>query len=196
MATQLVIDEVFQYMVENNASDLHLAANTPPVVRIDGKLRHAPYERMSAAEVQQLVFSILSDVQITRFEQQHELDFAHQYYDVARFRANVFFKRGTIGAVFRTIPSSTPTLEMLNMPPIVTEFTKLPRGLVLVTGPTGSGKSTTLAAMINEINRTRSEHIVTVEEPIEFIHENIMSIVSQREVGQDTDSFANALRTV
>ncbi|MHB9024055.1 MAG: type IV pilus twitching motility protein PilT [Armatimonadota bacterium] len=196
MATPLVFDDVFMHMVENNASDLHLAANTPPVIRIDGTLRHSPYPRLTSCEVQELVYSILTDVQVTRFERQHELDFGYQFRDIARFRANVYFKRGNVGAVFRTIPSSMPTLEMLDMPPIVTEFTKLPRGLVLVTGPTGSGKSTTLAAMIHEINRTRSEHIVTVEEPIEFLHENVMSIVSQREVGEDTDSFATALRFV
>jgi twitching motility protein PilT len=146
--------------------------------------------------LQPLIYSILTDIQITVFERHWELDFSYSLPGVSRFRVNVHKQRGSVGSVFRMIPSDMPTLDKLRMPPIVRELTQRPRGLVLVTGPTGSGKSTTLAAMIDEINRTVRTHIVTVEDPIEFLHSNKMSVITQREVGSDTESFSTALRHV
>jgi len=191
-----ILEDLLRMMSENKSSDLHLAVGSPPLMRIHGELTPMPFQVLQPAILQPLVYGILTDIQITAFERHWELDFSYSLPGVSRFRVNVHKQRGSVGAVFRAIPSETPTLDKLRMPPIIRELTLRPRGLVLVTGPTGSGKSTTLAAMIDEINRTMRTHIVTVEDPIEFIHNNKMSVITQREVGSDTESFATALRHV
>jgi len=192
----LALEDLLRMMVENKSSDLHLAVGSPPLMRIHGELTPMPYPTLKLVTLQPLVYSILTDIQINAFERHWELDFSYTLPGVSRFRVNVHKQRGAVGAVFRMIPSDMPTLEKLRMPPVIRELTMRPRGLVLVTGPTGSGKSTTLAAMIDEINRTIRTHIVTVEDPIEFLHNNKMSVITQREVGSDTESFATALRHV
>ncbi len=192
----VILEDLLLMMVEHRASDLHLAVGSPPLMRVDGELQPMPYPVLRPNVVQPLVYSILTDIQITAYERHWELDFSYSLPGVSRFRVNVHRQRGSLGAVFRMIPCETPTLDKLKMPPIVKEMTERPRGLVLVTGPTGSGKSTTLAAMVDEINRTRRTHIVTIEDPIEFLHNNKMSVITQREVGSDTESFAIALRHV
>ena len=194
---ELTIDQLLLVMLESRASDLHLAVGSPPMMRVDGELLPmTDFPHLTPSAVQTMIYAIVNDVQITQFERHKELDFAYSIPKVSRFRVNVMRQRGSMGAVLRTIPEDTPTLEKLRMPRVVFELTMRPRGLVLVTGPTGSGKSTTLAAMIDEINRTRRAHIVTIEDPIEFLHRNKMCVVTQREVGSDTDSFGIALRHV
>ncbi|HEX2951273.1 MAG TPA: PilT/PilU family type 4a pilus ATPase [Armatimonadota bacterium] len=192
----ITIDQLLLVMLEHRASDLHLAVGSPPMMRVDGDLIPMSFPKLVPSSVQTMIYAILTDVQITQFERHWELDFAYSIPKVSRFRVNVHRQRGSVGAVLRTIPEDMPTLDALHMPTIVREMTERPRGLVLVTGPTGSGKSTTLAAMIDEINRTRRTHIVTIEDPIEFLHKNKMSVVTQREVGADTESFSIALRHV
>ncbi|MBN9605866.1 MAG: type IV pilus twitching motility protein PilT [Actinomycetales bacterium] len=179
------------------ASDLHVSSGAAPLIRIDGGLRPvdgAPVWNREKAE--SALRSILNEAQSERFDEEHELDFAFTLSGNARFRVNFYQQRGALGAAFRLIPTDIKQLAQLGVPDVVGEFSKLPRGLVLVTGPTGSGKSTTLAALIDLVNRTRSDHIVTVEDPIEFLHSNKRSLVNQREVGADTQSFANALKHV
>ena len=190
------LDELLALMLQVGASDLHLTVSVPPTIRVHGNLRRLAMPILDTTAIKDMVFSGLSDIQVTKFEQQRELDFAYSVPELGRFRGNLFRQRGSIAAVFRMIPRQMPTLSDLLMPNTVRELTSLPRGLVLVTGPTGVGKSTTLAAMLDEINATRNVHIMTIEEPIEFVHSNKMSIVNQREVGEDTDSFAAALRFV
>jgi len=192
----LTIDELLAVMVENQASDLHLAVGSPPIIRVHGELRPMPYSILTPNAVQTMLYAILTDVQITQFERHWELDLAYSLPGVSRFRVNIHRQRGSIGGVLRTIPVEIPTLEKLKMPAVIQELTQRPRGMVLVTGPTGSGKSTTLAAMIDEINRTCQTHIVTIEDPIEFLHKNKSSVITQREVGADTESFTIALRHV
>ena len=192
----LHVDELLRLMMERKASDLHLAASSAPTLRIDGDLVPANQHKLGPKQVHELVYAILIDEQITEFEETHELDFAYSIPGLSRFRVNVHKQRGTIGAVFRAVPVDPPSLDGLGMPLVIKTFASKPRGLVLVTGPTGSGKSTTLAAMIREINVTRRCHIVTVEDPIEFLHRNERSIIIQREVGSDTKSFTIALRHV
>lgn len=194
--SDIILEDLLYMMVENKASDLHLAVGSPPLMRVNGELMPMPYPVLKPNVVQPLLYSILTDIQITTFERHWELDFSYSVPGVSRFRVNVHRQRGSVGAVFRMIPSDTPSLDKLRMPAIVKELTERPRGLILVTGPTGSGKSTTLAAMIDEINRTRRTHIVTIEDPIEFLHNNKMSVITQREVGSDTESFGVALRHV
>lgn len=196
-AHNISVDQLLYVMIENRASDLHIAVGSPPMIRVDGELLPmAQFPTLDPSSIQNMLYAILNDVQITEFERHWELDFAYSIPKVSRFRVNVHRQRGTMGAVMRTIPEDMPTLEKLRMPPVVLEMTQRPRGLVLVTGPTGSGKSTTLAAMIDEINRTTRAHIVTIEDPIEFLHKNKMSVVTQREIGADTESFTTALRHV
>ncbi|UDF14348.1 type IV pilus twitching motility protein PilT [Antiquaquibacter oligotrophicus] len=186
-----------QEVLLNGASDLHVSVNTPPMIRIDGSLRPVngaePWPRHKVTDA---LYSIMSVEQRERFEDRLELDFAYSVSANARFRVNFYQQRGAIGGAFRLIPTEVKQLKDLGVPEVVGEFAKLPRGLVLVTGPTGSGKSTTLAALIDLVNRTRSDHIMTVEDPIEFVHSNQRSLVNQREVGQDTHSFADALKHV
>lgn len=188
------IDELLEIVFENNASDLHLAVDLPPVMRVDGELRAMRYTPLTAEISQRLMYDILTDEQIQRFETDLELDCSYQLRNVARFRVNVFRDRGTLAGAFRLIPTKIPTIEQLGLPPVVEQLARRPRGLLLVTGPTGSGKSTTLAAMINQINTERAEHIITIEDPIEYLHHHKKSIINQRELGQDTHAFSNALR--
>ncbi|MGO8723970.1 MAG: PilT/PilU family type 4a pilus ATPase, partial [Acidimicrobiales bacterium] len=193
----LDIDELLTYAVRNGASDLHLANQLPPAIRIDGSLR--PIEglgRVDNEQIREMVYRILTQGLRERFEAEHELDTAHTIMGVGRFRVNVFLQRGSIGSVMRAIPHEIPPFETLGLPAVVPSLADLRRGLVLVTGPTGSGKSTTLASLVNIINQSKPLHIVTVEDPIEFLHTHNRSIVNQREVGSDTKSFAEALRHV
>lgn len=191
---ELHIDELLDLIIAMKGSDLHIAAGIPPVIRADGELKPTPYENMSPLDIQQIMYAILTDEQIQKFESTWELDFSYALQKKARFRVNIFKDKGSVAASLRLIPTKIPTLEEMGMPEIFEKLTHLRRGLVLVTGPTGSGKSTTLAAMINAINLTRSEHIITIEDPIEFVHNHKLSIINQRELGMDTKSFGNALR--
>jgi len=189
------INELLEHLLEVGGSDLHLAAGSPPQIRLHGELQPIEgYARLEPGPLRGLVYGILSGRQREQLEERLELDASHPLPGKGRFRVNVFFQRGSVGAVMRAIPSRIPGLTELGMPPIVRELAELPRGLVLVTGVTGSGKSTTLAAMIDEINSRRSVHVMTVEDPIEFIHHHKKAVVNQREVGADTPSFASALR--
>lgn len=189
------LNELLALVIDAGASDLHLTAGSPPLMRVDGEIRPIPgYERLRPGPLRTLIFTILSSKQREHLEEHLELDCSHPVAGKGRFRVNVFFQRGSVGAVLRVIPEQTFTLEQLGMPPAVAEFADEPRGLVLVTGPTGQGKSTTLASLVDLINRTRPVHVMTVEDPIEFMHRHKMAIVNQREVGTDTTSFAIALR--
>jgi twitching motility protein PilT len=193
----LDIDDLLTYAVENGASDLHLANQLPPAIRVDGSIR--PIEglaRLDNETIREMIFGILTQSLRERFEADKELDTSHSIMGVGRFRVNVFQQRGSIGSVLRAIPHEIPPFETLGLPEVVSSLSELRRGLVLVTGPTGSGKSTTLASLINIINRTKPLHIVTVEDPIEFLHTHDRAIVNQREVGSDTYSFSEALRHV
>ncbi len=195
-AEPFILHALLQQMKQQSASDLHLATGSPPKLRINGKLHSMPMPKLTAKSIQSNIYAILTDRQVIDFERSRELDFSYSLQGVSRFRINLHRQRNSLGAVIRIIPMEVPTLHKLHMPPIIREFTRKPRGLVLITGPTGSGKSTTLAAMIDEINRSEPMHIVTIEDPIEFLHNNYLSVVTQREVGPDTDSFATALRHV
>jgi twitching motility protein PilT len=190
------IDTLLRLMFEKGASDLHVTAGVAPVLRIDGEMTPTEYEKLRPEMCQQLIYSILADEQKERFEKEDELDISFGVEGVGRVRMNVFKQRGAVAAVLRTIPSHILTFDELGLPPVVTDIVKLPKGLVLVTGPTGSGKSTTLASMIDWINSHEQSHIITVEDPIEFIHNHKLSVVNQREVGTDTKSFPNALKYV
>ncbi|MEO0374981.1 MAG: type IV pilus twitching motility protein PilT [Cyanobacteria bacterium P01_A01_bin.17] len=189
-----MIEDLMEEVVERGGSDLHLSAGLPPYMRVNGKLAPAEYEPLTAEMCQRLIFSMLNNTQRKQLEQTWELDCSYGVRGLARFRVNVYKDRGTYAAALRALSSKIPTIETLGLPNIVREMSEKPRGLVLVTGPTGSGKSTTLASMINNINLTRAEHILTVEDPIEFVYEPIKSVIHQRQVGEDTKSFANALR--
>ena len=192
---EVYIDELLAKVVEIKASDLHLAVGKPPCVRVHGKIRElAEYEILKSSVAQRLIYDILSDEQIQRFENDLELDFAYTAQSVARFRVNAYRDKGNVAAAMRVIPSKIPTASEINLPPVIMELAERPRGLMLVTGPTGSGKSTTLAAVINTINIQRDEHIITIEDPIEFVHNHKNCVVNQREVGVDTKAFSNALR--
>jgi twitching motility protein PilT len=189
------IDELLGSMLGWDASDLHLSAGSPPAVRVRGEIH--PVEdlpSLTEEDTQQLLYRILSTEQQKRLEIERQIDVSYAVPGIARFRVNVFFRQGTIGAAFRLIPQAIKSLEELGLPVSLHELTERPRGLVLVTGPTGSGKSTTLASLIDEINRTRSAHILTIEDPIEFIHPHRRCIVNQREIGTDAPGFAEALR--
>src|SRR5215210_5777989 len=189
------IDDLLALMVERNASDLHLTAGSPPVIRIHGNLeRLADFDKLTPDDTRQLVYRILSTEQQKQLETKRQLDFGYSVPGLARFRVNTYFQRNAIGAAFRMIPANIRTLEELAMPNRLYELCEMPRGLVLVTGPTGSGKSTTLAAMLDWINRTRAEHILTIEDPIEVVHWHRSCIVNQREIGTDATSFSEGLR--
>ncbi|MBS1717131.1 MAG: type IV pilus twitching motility protein PilT [Armatimonadetes bacterium] len=190
----LHIDELLHIVVDRNASDLHICSNSEPVIREDGTLKRMNYEKLTAQDTQRMMYDILSDENINRFETSLELDFSYQLPRRARFRVNLYRDKGACAAAFRLIAQKIPTVKDLGLPPILETLTEKPRGLILVTGPTGSGKSTSLAAMINHINLTRPVHIITIEDPIEYIHQHKMALINQRELGSDTRSFANALR--
>jgi twitching motility protein PilT len=189
------LDTMLLSLVRENGSDLHLTVGAPPTIRVDGSLRQLPeYEPITAGDTSLLLRAAVGEAEWCRFEHHHELDVAYSIGDAARFRANFYQQRGSYGAAFRAIPSQIKALDELGVPGSVSRFAYLPRGLVLVTGPTGSGKTTTLASLLDLANRTRSAHIVTIEDPIEFIHSHKRCIVNQREVGGDTASFAAALK--
>ena len=193
---QLSLSDLLKKMVEMRGSDLHITINSAPQVRVDGHL--APLEGfrpMTPADTKALAYSVLTDAQKHRFEEDLELDFSFGVKGLSRYRANLFNQRGAVGCVFRAIPYEIRTFEDLGLPPVVQKLCDRPRGLILVTGPTGSGKSTTLASMIDKINRERHDHILTIEDPIEFLHQHKGCVVNQREVGADTKGFAHALRT-
>jgi len=190
------IDKLLEILVEKDASDLHLTVGAPPTFRVDGELIYSEYEKLSPEVCQRLIYSLLTEKQKERFESENELDLSFGMKNVGRIRMNVFRQRNSIGAALRAIPDYFRSFEELGLPGATYDAVKLPRGLVLVTGPTGCGKSTTLASMIDYINEHRNAHIVTVEEPIEYIHPHKKCIINQREVGTDTTSFAQALKYV
>jgi twitching motility protein PilT len=194
--TTVNLQQLLKAMVEKGASDLHLTTGSPPQLRIDGALVPLRVNPMSPTDTKQICYSVLTDTQKMRFEEDQELDFSFGVRNLARFRANLFMQRGAVGGVFRTIPFRIASIAELGLPPILEELCNKPRGLVLVTGPTGSGKSTTLAAMIDKINTERHEHIITVEDPIEYLHAHKSCVVNQREVGADTTSFKKALKYI
>ncbi len=190
----LSLAAMLQKLVQLDGSDLHLTPNSPPRIRIHGKLSNLDYPVLTDAATKKLAYSVMTDRQKFRYEENLEVDFSFGIKNLARFRGNVFTQRGAVSAVFRAIPLSIKSFEELRLPPIVQKLCDKPRGLVLITGPTGSGKTTTLAAMIDKINRERREHIITIEDPIEFIHQHKGCIVNQREIHSDTSSFASALK--
>ena len=189
------VDDLLEQVVIRGASDLHVTVGSEPVVRVNGSLeRLDEFARLSPEDTQRMLYRILSTEQQKHFETKRQIDISYSIPGLARFRVNVYFQRESLGAAFRLIPAELKTLEQLGLPQVLKDFTTKPRGLVLVTGPTGSGKSTTLAAVIDEINRTRDDHIMTIEDPIEFLHRHKRCIVNQREIGPDATSFADALR--
>ncbi len=190
----VTLSDLLKKMLELSGSDLHITTNSPPQIRIHGQMTPMDLPPLSPAETKQLAYSVMTDAQKHRFEEDLELDFSFGLKGLARFRANVFNQRGATAAVFRVIPFEIKSFQQLSLPPIVSKLCERPRGLILVTGPTGSGKSTTLAAMIDKINNDRHEHIITIEDPIEFVHPHKNCIMNQREVHSDTKSFSNALR--
>ena len=183
-------------MIEKGASDLHITTGSPPQLRIDGKLHPLKMPPLSPQETKQLCYSVLTDAQKHRFEETNELDLSFSVQKLSRFRGNVFIQRGNVAGAFRAIPFKILSFDELGVPPVVAELAKKPRGLILVTGPTGSGKSTTLASIINSINEGRNEHIVTIEDPIEYLHPHKGCIVNQREIGSDSASFKDALKYI
>jgi twitching motility protein PilT len=191
---ELMIEDLMEEVIERGGSDLHISAGLPPYIRISGHLTPVDHPPLSVEQCQRLIFSMLNNTQRKNLEQNWELDCSYGIRGLARFRVNVYKDRGTYAACLRALSSKIPTMETLGMPDIVREMSEKPRGLVLVTGPTGSGKSTTLASMINNINITRAEHIITIEDPIEFVYEPVKSLIHQRQIGEDTKNFSNALR--
>ncbi|POZ62993.1 type IV pilus twitching motility protein PilT [Chromobacterium alticapitis] len=189
------ISELLAFTVKNKASDLHLSAGLPPMIRVNGDIRRINLPPMDHHDVHDMVYDIMNDYQRKIFEDTYECDFSFELPGIARFRVNAFIQNRGMAAVFRVIPSKVLTLEQLNAPKIFQDIATFPRGLVLVTGPTGSGKSTTLAAMIDYVNENEFSHILTVEDPIEFVHESKKSLINQRELGLQTHSFANALKS-
>src|SRR5438477_11848732 len=187
------LPDLLKTLVEMDGSDLHIATSTPPQVRVHGHLQRLPLPDLQPAETKQLVYSVLTDSQKKRFEETNELDFSFGLKGLARFRCNVFNQRGAVGAVYRLIPEQIKSFQDLGLPAVLATLAERPRGLVLITGPTGSGKSTTLAAMLDKINAERHDHILTIEDPIEFVHQHKGCLVDQREVHADTDSFGHAL---
>jgi len=188
--------ELLKMMIEKNASDLHVTTGSPPRLRIDGKLVNIDHPSLNPADTKALCYSVLTDAQKHKYEENNELDLSFGVKGLSRFRANIFMQRGAVAAAFRTIPFDVRTFKDLGLPEIMNELVKKPRGLILVTGPTGSGKSTTLAAMVDRINSDRCEHIITIEDPIEYLHPHKKCLINQREVHADTASFSTALRYV
>ncbi len=196
VASQITLPELLKKMTDAGGSDLHLTTNSAPQIRVHGHLSALPgIPPMTPADTKRLAYSVLTDAQKHRFEENLELDFSFGLKGMSRFRANLFNQKGAVGAVFRAIPYEIKSFEALGLPPVVSDLCKKPRGLVLVTGPTGSGKSTTLASMVDKINIDRHDHILTIEDPIEFLHNHKNCVINQREVAADTHSFGSALRT-
>ena len=194
--SSITLPDLLKKMTDQGGSDLHLSTNSPPQVRLHGHLAPLPgYASLSPSDTKRLAYSVLTDAQKHRFEENLELDFSFGLKGMSRFRANLFNQKGAVGAVFRAIPYEIKSFEALGLPAVVSDLCKKPRGLILVTGPTGSGKSTTLASMIDKINVDRHDHILTIEDPIEFLHNHKNCVVNQREVAADTHSFGAALRT-
>lgn len=194
----ITIDDLLIECVERKGSDLHITVGLPPTIRVDGELRALEYEPCTDFDTQRLIYDALQDREIEQFEETRELDFSYGVKGISRFRFNVYRQRGSVGAAMRTISDNVPTMEEMRLPhlDVLRRFCALPRGLVLVTGPTGAGKSTTLATMVNEINYTRNVHVMTVENPIEFVHQHRKAMINQRELGKDTYSYHAALRSV
>jgi twitching motility protein PilT len=192
----ITLHQLLKTMVDKGASDLHITTGSAPQLRIDGDLVPFRVPPLGPADTKQLCYSVLTEEQKSHFEEDQELDLSFGVKNLSRFRANVFMQKGAVAGVFRTIPFKIRTFEELGLPPVMEALCNKPRGLVLITGPTGSGKSTTLAAMIDKINSERHEHIVTMEDPIEFIHQHKNCVVNQREIGSDTQSFKKALKSV
>ena len=192
----LTMHQLLKTLVDQGGTDLHITTNSPPQIRIDGKMLPLQIPPLTAPETKQLIYSVLTDNQKHRFEETLELDFSFGVRGLARFRANVFFQRGAVAGAFRTIPWEIRSFKDLGLPEVVASLCEKPRGLVLITGPTGSGKTTTLAAMLDKINNERHEHMVTIEDPIEYLHAHKSCLVNQRELHADTQSFAAALRSV
>jgi twitching motility protein PilT len=190
------LQQLLKAMVEQGASDLHITTGTPPQLRIDGVLVPLRVNPLSPVDTKQLCYSVLTDTQKLHFEEDHELDLSFGVRGLSRFRANLFMQRGAVAGAFRTVPFKILSFAELGLPPVIEELCNRPRGLILVTGPTGSGKTTSLAAMIDKINSERHEHIVTVEDPIEYLHPHKKCLVNQREVGSDTESFKRALKYI
>jgi twitching motility protein PilT len=190
------LHQLLKAMIEKGASDLHVTTGTPPQLRIDGALVPLKTPPLTPVETRQLCYSVLTDAQKSKFEEESELDLSFGVKGLSRFRSNIFMQRGAVAGAFRTIPFKILSFQELGLPPVVAELAKRPRGLVLITGPTGSGKSTTLASIVDKINSERREHIVTVEDPIEYLHPHKNCIVNQREIGADTQSFKRALKYI
>ncbi len=190
------IADLLKTTVDQGASDLHIAAGTPPQIRLRGSLVPLNFPALAPSDTQGLCYSVITDLQKKKFEETHELDFSFSQKGVSRFRGNLYYDKGTVAGAFRVIPHEIPSIDLLGLPPMIREIIKSPRGLVLVTGPTGSGKTTTLAAMIDEVNQTRHEHIITIEDPIEYVFPHKGCLVNQREIGQDSSSFSEALRHI
>jgi len=190
------LHQLLKAMIEKGASDLHLTTGSPPQLRVDGHLTPLRMDPLSPQDTKQTCYSILTDAQKHRFEAQNELDLSFGVKGLARFRANIFVQRGAVAGAFRTIPYKIMTFEELGLPPVIEKLATKPRGLILVTGPTGSGKSTTLASILNKINMENNHHIITIEDPIEYLHPHKNCVVNQREVGADTQSFKTALRYI
>lgn len=191
-----MMHQLLSLMVAQNASDLHISTNSPPKLRIDGNLIPIKSDMLTSAQTRALCLSLLSDEQRQKFDAENELDFSFGIDNVGRFRGNIFVQRGAVAGAFRYIPNRIRSFEELDLPPILRDFSSLPHGLVLITGPTGSGKSTTLATMVDYINRNFKKHIITIEDPIEYIHQNRLCLVNQREVGTDTASYHHAMRYI
>lgn len=190
------IDEVLRMAIERKASDIHLSVGLPPMVRLDGEVVPLPFVPMTPQDTRRMIYETLTNEQLTKFEETHELDFAYSVKNLARFRFNVYMQRGSVAAALRAIPTKIPSFETLGLPLTIRELSKRSSGLVLVTGPTGSGKSTTIATMIDDINENRTSHILTIEDPIEYLHVHKKCMVNQREMHSDTFSFHNSLRAV
>lgn len=188
------LDEILLLSVERKTSDIHLKSGRPPIFRIAGKVVPTELDKLTSDDIKNLLYHIMTDFQIKQFEEMWEMDFSYSLKDIARFRVNVFKQKGEIGAVFRMIPLKIPSIDELALPAVLKDISLKPQGLILVTGPTGSGKSTTLAAMINHINQSRQCHIITVEDPIEFVYKDNLSVINQRELGLDTKSFSESLK--
>jgi twitching motility protein PilT len=193
-AQQITLHQLLRAVVDKGASDLHITTGTPPQLRIDGSLMPLKTTALGPVETKQLCYSVLTEEQKVAFERDNELDLSFGVKGLARFRGNIFVQRGAVAGVFRQIPFRILSFEELGLPPVIARLANLPSGLILVTGPTGSGKTTTLAAILDKINAERRSHILTIEDPIEFLHPNKLSVVNQREVGADTQSFKDALR--